>query len=242
MRKKPYARPLLMSRIEAAMSAQVFLTMRILAVVFGVLALNGHFALAQTLQLKSKEMTFFVTSSGVGKGANLGGLEGADRRCQELATSVGSGNHTWRAYLSTSKTYRSLRKADVHARDRIGRGPWKNARGIVIARDVAELHSSSNRLSAEAILTERGEAPRQHDVLTGSNPNGTAALGYGAYGLNCGNWTSEGMGRARVGHANRRGYGDDGASWNSAHSSNGCGQEDLESTGGAGAFYCFAVR
>ncbi len=224
------------------MSAQVFRSMRTLAAIVGVLALYWQFALAQTSQPSSQDMTFFVTSSGVGKGANLGGLEGADGRCQELATSVGSGNHTWRAYLSTSKTYRTLRKADVHARDRIGSGPWKNARGVVIARNVVELHSSSNRLSGETILTERGEAPQKHDVLTGSNPNGTAALGYGAYGLNCSNWTSERLGRARVGHADRRGKGDDGTSWNSAHSSNGCGQEDLQSTGGSGAFYCFAVR
>ena len=224
------------------MSAPLFRTMRTLAVVGGVLTVGWLSACAQTSQPSSPDMTFFVTSSGTGKGANLGGLEGADRRCQELATSVGAGKHTWRAYLSTSKTDRIVTRADVHARDRIGRGPWSNARGVVIARDVAELHSASNRLSRDTILTERGDALEKHDVLTGSNPNGTAALGYGAYGLNCGNWTSEGMGRARVGHANRRGYGDDGASWNSAHSSNGCGQEDLESTGGAGAFYCFAVR
>jgi hypothetical protein len=186
---------------------------------------------------------FFVTSKGPGKGGDLGGLTGADAHCQQLATAEGSGDHTWRAYLSTAAT---ATQPAVHARDRIGAGPWYNAEGLLIAANVDELHGPNSRINKDTAVTERldpvngaGDSPNMHDILTGSRPDGTA---FGADDdLTCGNWTSSGAGRAQVGHHDRQGQGNGAASWNSAHASAGCTQQDLEGTGGAGLFYCFAI-
>jgi hypothetical protein len=191
-------------------------------------------------------MTFFVTSAGSGKGADLGGLEGADRHCQELAQAAGAGGHTWRAYLSAQA---SGGQPAVDARDRIGRGPWRNAKGVVVASSVDELHGTNN-LTKETALTEkgdtvkgRGDSPNTHDILTGSQPDGTAFTA--AEDRTCGNWTRGGAeGAAMVGHHDRQGLRDDepSRSWNSSHSSRGgCSQEALRGTGGAGLFYCFAA-
>jgi hypothetical protein len=191
-------------------------------------------------------MSFFVTSAGSGKGADLGGLAGADQICQTLAQAAGAGGKTWRAYLSTQGA------GAVNARDRIGSGPWQNAKGVVIAKDVAELHAKNN-ITKETALTEKGEVvkgrgdtPNMHDVLTGSQPNGTAFAA--GDDRTCGNWTKSGQGAAMVGHHDRVGLRDDDASksWNSSHPSRGpdggCSQNDLRSTGGNGLFYCFASK
>ena len=189
------------------------------------------------------EMTFFVTSTGNGKGANFGGLEGADQHCQALASAVGAGHRTWRAYLSASPGRDS---PTVNARDRIGSGPWHNAKGVLIASNVAELHGN-NHLNKQTALTEKGtvvngsgDKPNMHDILTGSKPDGTAFSG--DKDMTCGNWTSNGKGHAMVGHHDRVGLGDDAAarSWNSSHLSAGCSLADLKKTGGAGLLYCFA--
>lgn len=196
-------------------------------------------------------LSFFVTSVGSGKGADLGGLSGADAHCQKLATAVGAGNKTWRAYLSTQA---ADGKPAVNARDRIGKGPWHNAAGAVIANDVAHLHGDNleqarlgNNLSLRTVLTEKNEPinggftrPNQHDILTGSQADGTA---YPAgEDKTCRNFTSsaDGAGSARVGHFDRTGGGS--TSWNSVHDSRGCSQANLEATGGAGFFYCFAAN
>jgi hypothetical protein len=190
-------------------------------------------------------MTFFVTSVGPGKGADLGGLEGADRHCQQLAEAAGAGGKTWRAYLSTQG-------ADaVNARDRIGGGPWANAKGEVVANDLASLHGENN-ITKQTALTEKGEvvkgrgdSPNMHDILTGSQPDGTAFPE--GEDRTCGNWTRSGQGAAMVGHSDRIGLNDTAAakSWNSSHPSRGpdggCSQADLQSTGGNGLFYCFAA-
>jgi hypothetical protein len=182
-------------------------------------------------------MSFFVTSEGLGKGGQLGGLAGADRHCQALASAVGAGDRTWRAYLSTSFED----KPAVNAGDRIGPGPWHNAKGMIVGRGVSDLHKT-NPLNRELALTEKGEMisaegqPNRHDILTGSLPDGTAAVG-----MNCNNWSSSTAGNAMVGHHDRRGDGPNGSSWNSSHPSRGCSQEDLVQTGGAGLFYCFAA-
>ena len=191
-------------------------------------------------------MTFFITSRGSGNGAALGGLDGADRHCHTLAAAAhpaDSGRVTWRAYLSTVMPDG---QAAVHARDRIGRGPWHNAKGVMVARSVADLHGDSSKLSTVVSLTEqgaqvngRGDQPNMHDILTGSQLDGTAYTDT-AY-TNCGNWTSSGEGRARVGHHDRTGGGQNPTSWNSAHNSRGCGQEALRSSGGNGLFYCFGI-
>ena len=190
------------------------------------------------------DMTFFVTSVGMGKGADLGGLAGADRYCQQRAQAAGAGSHTWRAYLSTSAVGGQLA---VNARERIGKGPWQNAKGAVIARDVAELHGD-NHLIKETALDEhglpvkgRGDSPNMHDILTGSQPDGTAFAG--SEDRTCGNWTSSTAGAAMVGHHDRRGTDDSAAahSWNSAHPSRGCSNEALAASGGAGLLYCFAA-
>jgi hypothetical protein len=194
------------------------------------------------------QMSFFVTSAGPGNGANLGGLEGADRHCQALAEAAGAGagGKTWRAYLSTQG-------ADaVNARDRIGGGPWVNAKGDVIAKDLAELHGENN-ISKQTALTEqgevvkgRGDSPNMHDILTGSQPDGTAFAE--GEDRTCGNWTKSGQGAAMVGHSDRMGLNDtaEAKSWNSSHPSRGpdggCSQADLQSTGGNGLFYCFAAE
>lgn len=189
-------------------------------------------------------MSFFLTSEGPGKGADLGGLAGADRHCAMLATRVGAGGKTWRAYLSAAA---AGGQPAVHARDRIGTGPWVNAKGVQIAASVADLHSDNNKLGKENTLNERGEpvngrgdTPNRHDILTGSNMDGTLATGTGD--TTCGNWTSSGEGSAMVGHHDKVGGGQNPTSWNSAHPSRGCSQENLRGTGGDGLFYCFAIN
>ena len=195
---------------------------------------------------QQSSMSFFVSSTSVGKGADLGGLEGADRHCQSLAQAVGAGGKTWHAYLSTQGP------GAVNARERIGRGPWTNAKGVVIAKDVAELHGTNN-LTKETAVTEkgtlvngRGDTPNTHDILTGSKPDGTAFPA--GEDMTCGNWTKSGSGVAMVGHSDRTGL-DESApqkSWNSSHPSRGpgggCSQDDLRSTGGNGLLYCFATN
>lgn len=188
-------------------------------------------------------MTFFITSEGPGNGADLGGLEGADQHCQTLAAQVGAGDLEWRAYLSATA---SDDQPAVNARDRIGPGPWHNQEGVLIARDVEHLHSEDANLTKATILTEtgetvngRGDSPNQHDILTGSTLEGRAFDS--DEDTTCSNWTSSGEGSARVGHHDRTGGGDNPESWNSAHGSRGCSQEDLQSTGGNGYFYCFAI-
>jgi len=192
-------------------------------------------------------MTFFITSAGSGKGGDLGGLDGADKQCQLLAQAVGAGGKTWHAYLSSQGA------GAVNARDRIGSGPWQNAKGTVIAKDVADLHSANNNITKQTALTEKGEVvngrgdtPNMHDILTGSQPDGTAFAG--GDDRTCGNWTKSGQGAAMVGHHDRQGLRDDDASksWNSSHASRGpdggCSQNDLRSTGGNGLLYCFATK
>lgn len=202
-------------------------------------------ALCATLvdaQAPATSLSFFITSRNPGQGANLGGLAGADRLCQDLATAAGAGGRQWRAYLSTTGPN------GVHARDRIGTGPWYNAKGVKVAESVADLHSDSNRLSKDHSLTEkgdvlngRGDQPNMHDVLTGSNLDGTASTGAGD--TTCANWTSsDGGGSATVGHHDRQGGGTNPTSWNSAHASKGCSLDNLRATGGDGRFYCFAAK
>jgi hypothetical protein len=195
---------------------------------------------------QASAMTFFVTSVGVGNGGDLGGLAGADAHCQKLATAAGATGKTWRAYLSTQG------QGAVNAKDRIGKGPWQNAKGVVIAKDVAELHGTNN-LTKQTALSEKGEVingrgdtPNRHDVLTGSQADGTAFTG--ADDRTCKNWTSSTQGSAMVGHSDRTGL-DESApakSWNTSHPSRGqgggCTQADLRSTGGDGLLYCFAAN
>lgn len=187
--------------------------------------------------------TFFITSAGPGNGGDLGGLEGADAHCQALAEAEYAGDHTWRAYLSTSATDTA---PPVHARDRIGTGPWYNAEALLIAATVDALHSDDNNVNKERATTERldpvngvGDDPNRHDILTGSQADGTAFPA--GEDRTCGNWTSSSDGSAMVGHHDRTGRGDGVNSWNSEHPSRGCGQEDLVATGGAGLFYCLAI-
>jgi hypothetical protein len=195
-------------------------------------------------------MTFFVTSTGSGKGADLGGLEGADRLCQALAQAAGAGAKTWRAYLSIQAVDGAQA---ANARDRIGRGPWQNFKGEVVAQNVEDLHSDNNKLGMPTSLTERGTivagvgyTPNYHDVLTGSQMDGGAFPA--GEDRTCRNWTSSTQGAAMVGHIDRKGLRDDAASksWNSSHpsrgSEGGCSQADLRSTGGGGLFYCFAAN
>jgi len=187
-------------------------------------------------------MTFFVTSVGSGKGADFGGLAGADNHCQTLAAAAGEGSQTWHAYLSTTGA------GGVNARDRIGKGPWQNAKGVVVAKNLDELHGTNN-LTKQTALTEkgtvvngRGDTPNMHDVLTGSQPNGTAMAGDAD--TTCGNWTKSGDGSAIVGHSDRTGLDTSppALSWNSSHPTKGCSDPGLVSTGGAGLLYCFAVK
>ncbi len=214
-------------------------TMRFLCAAI-VLALVGAYAASA----QEGQMSFFLTSNGPGNGANLGALAGADGHCQMLAQAVGAGNRTWRAYLSTSA---SGGQAAINARDRIGQGPWFNAKGVRVAQDVANLHSDNNNLTKETVLNQRGEMvngrvddPNRHDILTGSQLDGTAFSGDAD--LTCGNWTNSGEGSAQIGHFDRTGGGQVGTSWNSAHATRGCSQENLRSTGGDGLFYCFAIN
>jgi hypothetical protein len=207
-----------------------------------VLALGA----SATARAQGGDMTFFVTSAGSGKGGDLGGIAGADQRCDTLAKGAGSTGKTWHAYLSTQGP------GAVNARDRIGSGPWQNAKGVVIAKDVAELHGSNN-INKQTALTEkgdvvngRGDTPNMHDMLTGSQPDGSSFPP--GDDRTCGNWTKSGQGAAMMGHHDRQGLRDDDASksWNSSHPSRGpdggCSQNDLKSTGGNGLFYCFATR
>ena len=206
-------------------------------IIGGVLMLVLGLALGHAQQADTS-LSFFITSAGSGDGANLGGLAGADKHCQTLAAAAGQGNKTWRAYLSVSGP------PPVNARDRIGKGPWYNAKGVRVAADVADLHSDKNQLSKENSLTEkgavvngRGDNPNTHDILTGSNLDGTLIAD-----ATCNNWTSNSTGAAQVGHHDRQGGGANPTSWNAAHASKGCSQANLVGTGGAGLFYCFAVR
>jgi hypothetical protein len=193
---------------------------------------------------QQNQMSFFVTSVGSGMGANLGGLAGADKHCQQLAAAAGAGNRTWRAYLSVAA---AAGQPAVNAKDRIGKGPWMNAKGVVIAKSVEDLHSDANNLKKETALTEKGgvvngvgDKPNQHDILTGSQADGTLQTGEAP----CGNFTSDsdGTGAASLGHVDRTGRGAAGASWNAAHPSRGCSQANLVQTGGNGYFYCFAAN
>ena len=202
---------------------------------------------AAPVQAQQSTMSFFVTSVGAGKGADLGGLAGADKHCQDLAKAAGAGGKTWHAYLSTQGA------GAVSARDRIGKGPWMNAKGIVVAASVADLHSANNKLSKENNLSEkgdvingRGDTPNRHDILTGSQPDGTAFPA--DKDMTCKNYTSSTQGAVMLGHNDRQGLRDDdpSKSWNSSHPSRGaeggCSQADLRSTGGDGLLYCFAAN
>ena len=204
------------------------------AIVIAVLAATP--AAAQNATEIAPAMSFFVTSTGRGFGGNLGGLAGADALCALRAAAVGRGDRLWRAYLSAPS---STDAPGVHARDRIGRGPWINAQGIQIAASVEELHSAGVNLSRDTALTEKGAyvAPTRHDILTGSNPDGTLVTNGDA---TCSGWTSHADGRAMVGHHNRSGGGR-GDSWNSAHLSRGCSQAALRASLGDGLLYCFAA-
>lgn len=212
-----------------------------LIIAAGAAAALGLSAARPAMAQQAAQMTFFISSKPA-EGGNLGGLDGADRHCQTLAAAAGAGARTWRAYLSTQGPNA------VNARDRIGRGPWQNARGVVIARDVAELHGTNN-ITKQTALTEagaavngRGDTPNQHDILTGSQADGTAFSGDAD--RTCGNWTRSGEGSAMVGHHDRQGLNTEppALSWNSSHPSRGCGLEALRATGGNGLIYCFAAN
>jgi len=193
-------------------------------------------ALTAPVSAQNNNMTFFVSSTGSGMGGNLGGVAGADKLCQGLAAKAGAGNRTWRAYLSTSMP-------DANARDRIGKGPWQNAKGVVIAANVDELHTDKANINNDTALDEMGRqinpqgAPNRHDILTGSTPDGKATT------MTCQNWTSSAAdSSAMLGHHDRLTFGKPGSPWNSAHPSKGCSQENLVATGGAGLVYCFAAN
>jgi hypothetical protein len=219
-------------------------------VVMGVVVSASTFAIAQQRGGgPPMPMGFFVTSVGMGDGANLGGLAGADAHCQKLATAVGAGSRTWRAYLSVQA---SGSQAAVNARDRIGAGPWHNVKGQLIARDLAHLHGDTvelaqlgNNLHKNTAFTEKGDVvpgfgdkPNQHDILTGSTTAGMAFTDGKDH--TCNNWTSNAAGTAQVGHSDRMGGGN--VSWNSVHASKGCSQDNLIATGGNGYLYCFAAN
>ena len=194
---------------------------------------------------QAPDTTFFVTSAGPGKGGDLGGLTGADAHCQALATAIGAGSKTWRAYLSSTALAQG---GPVNARDRIGKGPWQNVKGVVIAKDVDDLHSASNNLSQQTALTERGTmvagvgmTPNQHDAITGSTADGRTFPAN--LNLTCNNWTSSTFGSTMLGHIDRTPKAPPNLeSWNAAHMSRSCSQPDLIATGGNGLFYCFAAQ
>jgi hypothetical protein len=196
------------------------------------------------VQAQQSNMTFFITSEGSGKGGDLGGLAGADAHCQKLAAAAGAGGKTWRAYLSTNST---PTQPGVNARDRIGSGPWVNAKGVEIAKNADDLHSATNKLTSDTALTERGTrvsgigfSPNWHDALTGSDREGRAFPGN--MNMTCNGWKSSEFGKAMLGHIDRTGLADNdyAHSWNASHQSRGCTQADLVATGGNGLFYCFA--
>jgi len=197
---------------------------------------------ASSVGAQGNSLSFFITSTNPGKGADLGGLAGADAHCAALGKAAGAGTREWRAYLSTAG---ADGKPGVNAKDRIGTGPWFNAKGVQVAANVADLHSDTNKLSKENSLNEKGEVnngrgdtPNRHDILTGSNLDGTAAT------ATCSNWTNgaQGGGGAQVGHHDRQGGGQNPTSWNSAHATPGCSIEELRKVGGEGFFYCFAAK
>ena len=215
--------------------------MMFVAAFAAALAFGAHHV---SVQGQGNKMSFFITSAGKGDGANLGGLAGADAHCQALAKAAGAGDRQWRAYLSTQAAGGA---AAVNAKDRIGTGPWFNSKGVQVAANVAELHSDKNNLTKETQLTEkgtvvngRGDTPNQHDILTGSNLDGTAAPA--GEDRTCANWTSNDAGAAFVGHHDRQGGGANPTSWNSAHATKGCSQQALIGTGGNGYYYCFAAK
>ncbi|MAY55622.1 MAG: hypothetical protein CMQ46_04400 [Gammaproteobacteria bacterium] len=210
--------------------------MKRIAPLLAAIALTG---ISTTALPQDNSLSFFITSVGSGDGANLGGLEGADAHCAVLAEEAGVTGKTWRAYLST---HAANGNPAVNARDRIGDGPWYNANGVQVAASVDDLHSENNQLSKENSVDEngnvvngRGDTPNRHDILTGSTEDGYAT------DATCNNWTSNGEGSAQVGHHDRTGGGANPTSWNSAHGSRGCSQENLVGTGGDGLFYCFAL-
>jgi hypothetical protein len=213
----------------------------------GVMAFAAIAAFGVSAQ--QNQMSFFVTSAGPGNGANLGGLAGADKHCQTLAAAAGAGTRTWRAYLSAAA---AAGQPAVNARDRIGKGPWYNAKGVMIAKSVQDLHSDANNIKKDTALTEKGtvvngvgDTPNQHDILTGSQADGTLQPATApATDATCGNYTSgaDGMGAVQLGHVDRMGRGAAATSWNSAHASRGCSQQNLVMTGGNGYFYCFAAN
>ena len=216
-----------------------------MAIVAALIATITLGACSSTAPANPNAMGFFITSAGSGKGADLGGLAGADQICQMRASAVGAGGRAWRAYLSAGA---AGPQPAVNARDRIGSGAWYNAKGVLIANNVDELHGA-NRITKQTALNEKGEVvtgrgdtPNMHDILTGSTPDGRLATG--DKDMTCNNWTSSGEGATIVGHSDRIGLRDDDAShsWNSSHPTRGCGQEALISTGGNGYFYCFAAR
>ncbi len=206
--------------------------MRKMQYVFAAITLSLLGSYLLLAQNDRAPMTFFLTSNGPGNGANLGGLAGADRHCQMLAQEAGAGDRTWRAYLSTQG------QGAVNARDRIGQGPWHNANGELVGNNVDQLHSYGHRVTSRTALTEAGRVipgsgftPNRHDILTGSQPDGTAFAS--GEDMTCQNWTSSDAGKAKLGHHDR-------GAWNSAHDSRGCSQEALRASGGDGLFYCFA--
>jgi hypothetical protein len=226
--------------------------MKMLAALVSSVVLGAYLVEAQQpppAPAQQQPMSFFVTSVGLGNGANLGGLAGADRHCQTLATAAGAGTKTWHAYLSTSA---SGGQAAVNARDRIGSGPWYSAKGGRIAQNVGDLHGDTieqarlgNNINKTTAISEKGEpikgvgdTPNQHDILTGSQPDGRAYTDGADH--TCGNWTSGAAGTAQLGHHDRTGGGN--TSWNATHPSRGCSQENLVATGGAGLLYCFAIN
>ena len=203
--------------------------------------------ITSSVQAQQANMTFFVTSAGTGKGADLGGLDGADAHCATLAKAAGAKATNWRAYLSTTLPGGD---AGVNARDRIGKGPWRNAKGVVVAKNVNDLHSGKNYLNKQTSLTEKGDVVsgsgdpvNTHDILTGSDPAGMYSTADGD--TTCGNWTKSAEGSAIVGHHDRAGLNKDTRhmkSWNSSHGSRGCSQDQLKSSGGGGLFHCFAAN
>jgi hypothetical protein len=209
-------------------------------------ALLSAAALGAPAGAQDGNMSFFITSVGKGDGANLGGLDGADAHCAALAKAVGSTKASWRAYLSVT----DLRgDGSVNARDRIGKGPWRNAKGVVVAKDLADLHGDAVNITKQTALSEKGETisgrgdpVNMHDILTGADPQGLYSTAGGD--TTCGNWTKNGEGSAIVGHHDRVGLKDTRhmKSWNSAHGSRGCSQDNLKASGGAGLFYCFAAE
>jgi hypothetical protein len=210
------------------------------------IALLAGMALTAPAQADPAKMSFFVTSAGKGDGANLGGLDGADAHCQALAKAAGSTKTNWRAYLSTTAPGG---EAGINARDRIGKGPWQNAKGVVVAKTIDDLHGTSVNIDKQTALSEKGELisgrgdpVNMHDILTGSDPMGNYSTAGGD--TTCGNWSKSGDGSAIVGHHDLVGLKDSRhmKSWNSSHGSRGCSQDQLKSSGGAGLFYCFAAR